>query len=205
MYDVIVLTECWLSDGSLIGQIEGYTSYHTVNNLNQSGGVVTYIKDCWNATVSEPLLQDAESLLVHLSDNISLIAIYRSPSRKPDKFFSSLDEVLSSISKYPSIIVTGDININLLSVTDVSKAQYLCLMSEHGLKQVISKPTRHDSCLDHMFLKSKYQTAIGIVCDIDITDHRMVMMGYNTVAPVGSKNEHRRINKINYPALIEGT
>lgn len=76
-------------------------------------------------------------------------------------------------------------------------------MSEHGLKQVISKPTRRDACLDHIFLKSRHQNALGIICDVDITDHKLVMLGYNIVTPTGTKCQQRTINIINFPALKE--
>ncbi|CAH2096764.1 unnamed protein product [Euphydryas editha] len=51
--DLIVLTECWLSENIIIPQIPGYNSYQTQKYINKSGGVVVYVRDSWNAVVQE--------------------------------------------------------------------------------------------------------------------------------------------------------
>lgn len=81
-FDVIVLTECWLDEDTLIPQIQSYTSYNTTKYVNQNSVVVVYIRDTLTANVSEPDIKDANCLQLDLSNGVTIFDIYRSPSFK---------------------------------------------------------------------------------------------------------------------------
>ncbi|KAI8440552.1 hypothetical protein MSG28_001794 [Choristoneura fumiferana] len=61
-FEVIVLTECWLNEYSIINRLPGYNVYHTSKCINKNGGVVVYIREFLNATVTEPVFDDANCL-----------------------------------------------------------------------------------------------------------------------------------------------
>lgn len=42
-FDVMVLTECWIQEDSIIPQINGYSAYRTHRFINRAGGVVVYV------------------------------------------------------------------------------------------------------------------------------------------------------------------
>ncbi|KAL4714652.1 hypothetical protein ACJJTC_004642 [Scirpophaga incertulas] len=83
---------------------------------------------------------------------------------------------LKALENRHCIIVAGDINIDILSP---ESNDYLCLNSEHGLEPAITKPTRLNACLDHIFIKTK-GSVVGVVYDCDITDHKLAALGLNT-------------------------
>lgn len=188
VFDVIVLTECRLDDSTIIEEIPGYTSYATKNNINQNGGVVAFIKTSWPVVVTEPSFSEACCLSMSF-DNLTILGIYRSPSFKHvDNFLFSLDDNLKAHKNKQCIIVTGDINIDIL---ESQASEYLCCYAEHGLEPVITKPTRLSACLDHIFVKTTNK-AIGAVFDADITDHKIVAIALvtNSQHPKHTRNKH---------------
>lgn len=180
-FDVIVLSECWINDSSIIKQIDGYTSYNTKKYINKSGGVIIYVNTKWSANVTEPDIDEANGLVVEVPKAFTVIGIYRSPSfTNPAAFINSLETYLKNHTSTSSLILTVDININILdSSTDENTSNYLNLMAEHGMISAINAPTHDKSCIDHIFVRSKSLTN-SIICKTDLTDHAMVMAGINT-------------------------
>lgn len=183
-FDVIILTECWLDNVSVIPQIEGYTAHCTQKVINQNSGVVAYIRNKWNTNISEPDLKDANCLQIQITNSIVIFGIYRPPSFKNiNNFLSSLDQILYKFSNNnTTLVLAGDINIDLLSTTSNQDTEYMLLTAEHGLFPAITKPTRAEACLDHVFV-NKMEGAMGLVCCSDITDHDMVLLGLQLEGP----------------------
>lgn len=176
--DIIVLTECWLGIDSVIGVIDGFVSFSTTKYINQSGGVVVYVKNRWNPIVYEPDLSDANCLLVHIPRCITLLGIYRSPSiRNTDNFLCSLDGIVNDLPNAASCIITGDININIIDPDTGS--DYLCLLANLGFRVAVDKPTRGDACLDHFFVKTTNKIE-SIVCSSSVTDHDIILLGMDS-------------------------
>ncbi|CAG4975717.1 unnamed protein product [Colias eurytheme] len=136
-----------------------------------------YVRDGLCVTVSEPPIDEANCLQLIVDKKVCILGIYRSPSfRNPSMFLTSLDRHLTSLNNQ-YIVLAGDININILESSDSPWWQeYLCLVSEFDLAPAITLPTRQGSCLDHIFVKSN-KAVIGVVCESDISDHDMVMVG----------------------------
>lgn len=173
--DVIVLTECWLSDGLLLELLPGYTGSRTYLQSNKNGGVVVYTKSSWNFTVSEPTIADADSLLIKINSDIAILGIYRSPSyTNPDNFTTSLDATLNQLNNYDKIFVTGDINIDICNEINNKNADYLRMLATHGLLPAITMPTRNNTCLDHIFIKSRNKST-GVISKCSVTDHDIAM------------------------------
>lgn len=198
MFDVIILTECWLTSSVLIEKLPGYMHYYTQNNINQNGGVVAYIRNNWQPIVTEMLIKDACCLNINIPKVTTILGIYRPPSfRNSDEFLTSLDNALNNLAEKRSIIIAGDINIDILVN---SSTDYICLLSEHGLEPAITKPTRQSACLDHIFVKSNIHK-MGVICNSDLTDHKIVMLGMMTKIKLQKQIQYRTC--INYEGIIK--
>lgn len=172
--DVLVLTECWLNSptNSILPHMDYYTCISSKNNLIQNDGVVVYVKSDITSQSYEPTFSDANCLVTILNNNVALISIYRSPSYKSiEKFIQSLDNVLSSLQNYKTILVTGDINLDIIpNNIDDRASTYLELLACHGLLPAHVIPTRDKTCLDHAMIKSRLNSKTLII-DNSLTDH----------------------------------
>jgi hypothetical protein len=186
--DVIILTECWLTDSSIIDQLPGYQTFHSTNSFNKSSGVVAYVKETLSATCTEPPFDDANCLAINIQDHTVVLGIYRSPSfSNISRFLYSLDTILSE-TRTERVIVAGDINIDIGNNCNAnSNSDYIHLMSAHGFLPAITKSTRKDACLDHIFIKANV-VSVGIVCKCSVSDHDIVMAGLLCPIP----NAHKR-------------
>lgn len=208
--DIIILTECRIDLNKPIPLLSNFTCFHTTNHLNQADGVVIYIKSSLKAEVKEVTLTHASCLHVILK-NLSILGIYRSPSHvNATDFIDSVNIYLESIKPSPNIILTGDININLIhiinenSVTTGNRLQYLNMLASHGLLPGHTLPTRKDRCLDHFMIKLNANTkhAEVAVLDTTITDHSMIFLKLSKTI---DKNSIRSKTKIivNYEKALE--
>lgn len=184
--DLVVLSECRLNTNKNIPQLNNYSAYHTTKHLNKADGVVVYVCSKHNFKVKEIRLTHASCLQVNIKPDLIVIGIYRSPSNtNADDFINSLSLHLDTISSSnKNVIITGDININLIpkqeeqSYERSNRLNYLNMLALHGLLPGHSLPTRGKSCLDHFILRlapSKKSAFIGIV-DATITDHNMIFL-----------------------------
>ncbi|KAH9635883.1 hypothetical protein HF086_002443 [Spodoptera exigua] len=188
-FDAIILTECWLNEGTILEPIPGYSVSRTNEQLNKNGGIVIYTKSRYNITTLEHTVADADSILLTIDKKLALLGIYRSPSyANIDNFTSSLDTALLEIKSIPTIILAGDLNIDLCNTTNHRHTEYLCLLASHGLLPAITEPTREHTCLDHIFIKSHHES-IGVIGKCSITDHDMVM------ASISQKNNYKDCTK----------
>lgn len=182
-FDLIILTECWLPHVSELPVLPGYTSYQTQNHINQNSGVTIYAKHTLNVTVHEPLLKEADSLVIDINKEYALVCIYRSPSFKSiENFIISLDQLLSGLKNYKHIILTGDLNIDITEIDENKSNIYLNLLAMHGLLTGHSYPTRGNNCLDHFFARSTLKS-LCVVCQTTVTDHStLIIVLFNSVS-----------------------
>ncbi|CAB3223912.1 unnamed protein product [Arctia plantaginis] len=182
--DVVILTECWLSKIADLPVMDGYNCHPTKKTKNQNDGVVIYIKKQLQYTVEEPDFINGSSLTCKIGNKLAIIAIYRSPSSCSnqgfDLFLNTLDNVLSSVSKYDNICLIGDTNIDITpSSTNERSASYLTLNATHGLLPAHYFPTRSNSCIDHVILKTIKKSTV-LVLDSHITDHLPLLVAVET-------------------------
>lgn len=188
--DVIVLTECRLSAHKPIPSLDKYCSFVTTCQLNQNDGVVVYIKNSLKSNVKEIKLVQASCLQVEVLNNI-IICIYRSPSfKKAENFIDSLDAYISTLrSENKNIIITGDININIIpkptenSYEYKNRADYLNMLTAYSIFSGHSLPTRGQNCLDHYMLRIKRSkiTAFIAILHTSITDHFTTFLSLSKV------------------------
>jgi hypothetical protein len=179
--DIIILTECWLNENSIIPKLPGYNSYRTHKFINKSGGVIAYIKESLCATVEESTCTDCNCLEIKLGSELLLMGIYRSPSfLDVEPFLLSLNDILK-VNNLSNIIITGDLNLDICAVPlSEHCSEYITLLAEYQLLPAITKPTRANTCLDHYFVKNPSQETFGIVCSAGITDHSICLLATTT-------------------------
>ncbi|KAF9810663.1 hypothetical protein SFRURICE_021116 [Spodoptera frugiperda] len=192
--DIILLTECRLSANKPIPQLINYQSYMTARQLNQNDGVVVYVKGTLKTRVKEIPLSQASCLQLDVLNN-TILCIYRSPSNiNTDSFIDSLSTHLDSITSHKSIIIAGDININIIkkpieqSHEQKNRTNYLNMLSLHGILPGHLLPTRDKTCLDHFMLKInkiKFSATIAIL-HTTITDHFTTLL-------VLTKQKHKQV------------
>jgi hypothetical protein len=207
--DVLILTECRLVLNKPIPHAPNYSFLATINNLNQNDGVAVYVKNYLNASLEEIILQHASCIQITLHNQI-ILGIYRSPSNNNAlDFITSLNDYLQLIKSANSIVIAGDININLLPrpleqhYESTNRQNYLNMLSTHGILPGLLKPTRGCSCLDHFMLKLNRKTTIAsaVVLNTSITDH-------NTTLLILHSNTYKEITPkstvvVNYKNAVE--
>lgn len=195
--DIIVLTECWLTSNANIPQITGYTSYCTAQLKNKNDGVIIYHKNRLKCELTEPSICDATCLVTKINNNTILISIYRSPSfQNIANFMKSLEELLLNYKNYKNVIITGDLNINILNdVFDYNASQYLDLLAVYGILPAHTFPTRDKNCLDHFMLRSTYECQTLIIQN-SLTDHHTILLAMDTRQPRLCSS--RVVVKVNY-------
>lgn len=177
-WDVIILTECWLSKALNVPTLDGYLSYVSKEILNQNDGVVIYIRNDIDHKIEYPDFKDGNTIICKLGNSSAIVAIYRSPSHKKIvNFLNSLQMTLTDLAPIPSVSVIGDINIDIIpeNKPKLNPDDYLNLISSLGYSPTHYFPTHDKSCLDHVLLKSKHNSKTIILND-SITDHAPTLL-----------------------------
>lgn len=205
--DIIILTECWLNPTKPIPTLPNYVSKCTLNNLNQNDGVVIFAKNYLNASFEVIALEHASCIQVDLV-NTTILGIYRSPSNSNAlNFINSLNKHLETLNLNRSVIISGDININLIPRSSeehkdiLNRENYLNMLSVHGILPGLLKPTRLGNCIDHIMLKIKNKTTkiCTAVLNTSITDHNAtVLLLFNHINTPTSKS----LETVNYKLAV---
>lgn len=79
--DFLILTECWLTESTILPRLDNYNSFRTFRNPLQNDGVIIYVRQNISLiSVEEPTINDCNCLIVKIGDHTAVVAIYRSPS-----------------------------------------------------------------------------------------------------------------------------
>lgn len=195
--DIIVMTECRLSAIKCTPKLDNYNSFHTQIQMNQNDGVVVYIRESLQYNVKEIQLQHASCLQLQISNTL-ILCIYRSPSNtSADGFVDSLGAHLETFTMQSSIVITGDININIAPKPVEpnheyrNRIKYLNTLSEYGILAGHTIPTRGINCLDHFMLKinrNKLAATIAVI-PTSITDHSTILLSLSNTKLNYSENK----------------
>lgn len=183
-FHCIVLSETFdLKDKDLqFFNIPGYNIFYNMGSINKNDGCVMYINSQINSQVNIIQISQINVIKADLFNfggkHITILATYRPPSSCPYAFNTSLDSYLRLNNiKSDLCFFVGDLNIDILSNAEYTN-EYLNILSEHGFKSLINEHTRiqneSKSCLDHIFIKSKYNVddrVLPMIVQSDITDH----------------------------------
>lgn len=197
--DIIIMTECRLDPGKHIPHLNNYSFYFTTCSLNQNDGVVVYIKNTLKHTVKEIKLIHASCLELETLDTI-IFCIYRSPSNtNASAFIDSLCSHIETINTTNSIVIAGDININIAPKQEErhqeyqNRIQYLNKLSVLGILAGHTIPTRENSCLDHFMIKlntKKLKASIAVL-GTTITDHFSTLLVIKKVKFCSNKKKNK--------------
>ncbi|KOB78238.1 putative tick transposon [Operophtera brumata] len=202
-FDLIFLTECWLQGSGSLPPLDYFNAYQTCKHINQNSGVIAYIRNnVADVSVYEPIVDEADCLVVRIGSDHAFICVYRSPSFSSiAKFLNSLSILLFSLETVPNVYVLGDLNIDICkNNTDNRSDEYLDLLATHGLLPSHVYPTRLIKCYDHCFVKSNTKV-ITAVCDSSVTDHKCIYLAISPVQPLIKRQ--RSFNKVNHKKAFD--
>ena len=127
--------------------------------------------------------------------------IYRSPSRSSDKFVNLFDFICRSLNRHSKkhIILTGDLNIDLLKHENVEVAQNLIeTASKYGFVELVSRPTRitEHSCtlIDHVYSNDIHNTLSCNILTVEISDHLATLTTISLGKPKIGENRAMNMN-----------
>ena len=185
--DFIAISETKLnkySDLNLI-KINGY-HFHHVDSLSSWGGVGLYIKNYINFNIRKDLSlynENYESLWIQVDNpgnkrKTVLGVIYRHPRYIIKDFSETLSDLLLKLTAEKNdILITGDINIDLLKLDyNDSIREYYNMMNSYGFENYIKASTRitkeSNTLIDHFYFNNNINsnTKTTIIID-DISDH----------------------------------
>ena len=188
-FDFIVITESWLTESNRNNYpLYGYQCHTTVRSDAKGGGVVVYSKESYTCEV---LISEAdlavESLFVsanHDSFSFPLVigGIYRPPGgRYLEDFYNKLERIMNSPAILNKrIVVAGDMNINLLNITDIKTKNLMDFMNSFNLSPLITLPTRYSlnndnnrlrlTLIDHIFSNINLPSKNGVI-EYTMSDH----------------------------------
>lgn len=184
-YDIILVSESWINNNSVIPNIDGYSCAYSPSARLKSGGVVAYVKDTINFSSYSPdeNSPDFEILIIKcVPYKINLVLVYRHPQSLLDSFLKTISNVLSdkSMQNDYQTIVIGDINVDLLDPNAKSR-EYLTTFNNFNYQQIVTFPTRVTentaSLIDHVFISADLvKTVVAEPDDNHITDHSPIVV-----------------------------
>ena len=189
-FDVVTLSETWLKDNPYLLEyvsIPGYISVFRNRDVIRGGGVGAYLRESINFKRREDiekLQPEFEHLWLEIPgrnkhSKVLVGVIYRSTRiLSTQDWLERLESLLGFINATWDglLVLTGDINIDMLSQENHITKDYQSLLDMFDLKQMIDKPTRvtrtSRTLIDHIVTNCPSRvTTTGIVpCSI-VSDH----------------------------------
>ena len=164
--------------------IDGYELVRSDQNRH-GGGVVCYIRNDISFNVRGDFSNEIENIFLDTflpkTKPILTGILYRPPDQSG--FLNKLSTAISKTSCFDNqeVYVLGDLNINIINnqkhtPNGIKRYQEFC--SLHGLKQLITSPTRvtdnSSSLLDHVLTNSTDRISQSGVVDTGFSDHQLI-------------------------------
>lgn len=208
-YDLIILTETWLS-GNILNDVVTLDSYnlHRYDRFGRGGGVAIYVKNSFPKTSQINYLTLNLDVCEQLwlswnfkSKSFCIGVLYRPPNKAVLDFLQNFEEVLGILfPKFDNILCAGDLNIDLLKFDSSAAIKLANILDTFDLKQIVSQPTRiseNNATLLDIFMCSD-SIAVHNVSVIDahhLSDHCLVTCDVHTEK---TKNEPRYYTSRNF-------
>ena len=125
-----------------------------------------------------------ESLFLNFSymnENYVIGGIYRHPNGIVNHFVNDLENTLVKFDNKTTIIIAGDMNVDLIKFENDNTINYLTTLLSNQYLPYVTLPTRitdfSATCIDHIFVrfaknhKSKLNQIMSGIFYCDITDH----------------------------------
>ena len=148
-FDAIAISESWLNktDDITLYELEGYTLFNTMRDINQGGGVTLYVRTDHNAIVVNNLSCEIENVLESITieivrdgrPNIVVNCTYRNPGVPITESIDFFERLSKSIRRKEAYIC-GDFNINLIKHSEHRyTSQFVNLLYSYGFFPTITK------------------------------------------------------------------
>ena len=200
-FHIIALNETWLSsDEEFAYPLEGYTCFSVPRN-KFGGGVLLYAMESLKPSLIENIsikTNSFESVFLKLfigTETITVGTLYRSPSKPISVFFQEFYTLILPHLPDTNLILSGDINLDMLDSLTVSSTEFISKLSSIGLEFLITDPTRvfptHNgdfsrSLIDHIWC-SLTDVVHSFVLDYPVSDHHLPGFSFFIPKPTDSK------------------
>ncbi|KAJ8947437.1 hypothetical protein NQ317_014516 [Molorchus minor] len=194
-------------NASSVLELKGYTMIYNEASYNQNDGTIIYIRNDID-NIDYTIEKISNTSLINLrfclnGRSYNLYAMYRPPSTNIIEYIDALQIYLQNQNlKYDYSLFVGDINIDI-SKSTLHSDDYLNIMSEFGFKSIINDYTRiqenSKSCLDHIFIHSKYDiedVILPLIMHTNITDHFPVLCQLVLEAPTTPNEVKQCISRL---------
>ena len=205
MPDLIFVTEIWIySKECSEFCLPGYNFRACCNDSYRSGGVGVFIRNNivnYSIQVYNRITADIISLDLDVAGkNWTFICIYRFNKGSVNGFCDDLESLLRKLTKN-NVAILGDLNLNLLDIDE--SYGYQSMLASYGLISFLNEPTRMQSCLDHVFMKSEQIFGINIInLPIQFSDHNLIKVNISaSILSAATVNCRTNISHVNYTKL----
>lgn len=219
-FDVFGVSETWLTNGILNDSvsIKGYF-FVRADRGSRGGGVGIYInRKIKFRQIFNKIEPHSEQLWISLNlkgKKYSIGIVYRPPKGHVVSFIETLENSISElIPTCDSILVAGDMNINLLSPNIRSVELFNDFIIAYNLNQIISEPTRitgtSSSLLDVIMVSEDVVVNSVTVNDLhtEISDHCVTACRINKIKEKKSSKlvtfrDFKNFNDNNFSAFLQ--
>ena len=163
--------------------IEGYHLIRKDRDDKKGGGVAIYINTNKLSLDVIEIQSELELIVVKVKQNIAkpfyVAVVYRPPGiENISNFFEKFEEIIKNFTD--EIIITGDINLNILDNNNPSVKKYIKLYESKGFTQTLSEPTRCTSTsstlIDHILCNKIDNISGSGVLNITLSDHKFTYL-----------------------------
>ena len=177
-HDFLILSETWGTLDCLdLLKIDDYQSFNTIRSSRRSGGISVFVRNSFEAKKITNLSvcnNTIETCVVRVKIGTKIVIIfgvYRPQSDTIENFTKLLENMLKSELIQPDYItiLVGDMNVNLAE-NNSSVINYLSMLNSMFYLPLITKPTRINSVIDHIFV-NKFIPCTSAVVLYKISDH----------------------------------
>lgn len=184
-FDVLALTEISVNVVDDAYCLPGYNAFSKTRSVRKGGGILLFVRNDIKFNFVNINFNNFEGLLGKLIVNgnaLSLLVVYRPPEGCRKSFVLEVEEFITQQHKNDSLLLVGDVNINLFNDDDYRVQEYENMMSENGFRRCIYGATREEisggressTCIDHVYARIRDCQVESVIYLIKISDHYMI-------------------------------
>lgn len=182
--DFLILTETHITENIEVNEImlKGYNNIKCNSNSTRTGGVIIYIKNCWEIIKIMEKTVDSKIWLLackckYNDIDIVIVAIYRSPSSSERDFCNFFKENIEILAESANdLIIAGDFNIDWRK-NDRYKREIESFLNDNYLTQKVNdytRITRYSKTLIDYVITNMHNLTLNINAHNKISDHEMI-------------------------------
>ena len=208
-YDVIFVTESWLSDATPDNLIISGLPYHTIrrDRGSRGGGLLIAIKNSTLYNVVH-VANNTEAMCIELIQSKIRLILGYIPDKQNLDDVSCMCEVFRSCMKNDlSNIVIGDFNMSSINWESNSASQagsklFFECVSDLGLTQLVKEPTRENNILDLVLADNdRLVYGVEVLEHFGLSDHNMVAFHIQSNMNTSESYNTKPFNSLNYDKL----